>query len=201
MLRLAFLLFVVLFPSLALGADKADKKDKDSEAEGSEAEVMLKGEVLCEADVFYTWKHIDKSAMSSNPMAAADSAAMMRSEPADSSKVEKVFFSRFGEKGKSEEQARNRLLSLLPRVEREARTHCEHKHQDQALCMARQLRASDYQRVDFTVRQALLPAITESCQQLGGTCLETKVGTVACYVLSPPEAAETAKSEDGKKAK
>ena len=183
-LSLTLISLLLFFPNTVYGAD-------EKEAEDTEAETVLKGDVLCEADVFYTWKHSDKS---SDSMAEGDSVEMMKSAP-EPSKIEKVFFTRFGEKGSSEEQARNRLLSLLPRVEREARTYCERKHQDQALCMARQLRASDYQRVDFTVRQALLPAITESCQQIGGTCLETKVGTLACYALSPSDSKASEEDE------
>ncbi len=142
---------------------------------------------VCEADIYYSWKR--KSSGKENAAPKAE-------------KEIDVFYTTVGERGLVGLDVRNRLTSKIPKIKMEALVHCRKSHQDQAKCVASQLRsnAQDYNMMDFKSRSAFLTALQNDCAENTGECVGTKTRPIKCYLNRPPNSplAEEKTEEEGK---
>ncbi|MFN8389821.1 MAG: hypothetical protein U0136_05990 [Bdellovibrionota bacterium] len=154
--------------------------------------------VLCEVDVFYTWK----------PAPRKDD------QEAEPPAPVKDFYITAGEEGLVEEEVTNRLTAKIPQFSQQALQLCASVHQDQTLCVTSKLKANNahYEKLDFVARRALVEAINLDCQEQAGECIGAEVSDVKCRVNRPPDlqpqpspgaadAAPADKAKDGKDAK
>ena len=155
-------------------------------------------EVVCEADVFFTWKKTP-------PLVEPGKNAQPTPAPEGLEEV-KSFFSTITDHGMTEDEARRKVSDQNASVESRALERCRLLKEDQAACLTTGLKnyAKEYNLLDFNARKAVVSAITSDCAKNSGRCLSSVVSPVRCYLSAPmktEEKAEVAVKDEKKKKK
>ena len=202
-ITLSALAMVFFFAAPADAEKKADKKEEKPAEGAATSEPTASGEIVCEADIHFTWKRTPPQLTKLN---AQGKQMPAEPDPAILEPIEEHFI-RVGETGSTEEDTKNRVATQIPQAELQARRACEELHQEESSCIARKLRTnqSDLQILDYASRTALRKSIEKDCLTNKGICLSTKASPIVCYAAAAkpiaPVASEggTAKEEDKKK--
>lgn len=180
----------------------AAKEEKADEKTPSAETPQAKGEIVCEANITYSWKRKPP------PVPLGNQNSGTPPPPPPEMPTLETQYQQIGERGMIEVDVKNRLTTRLPSAQAEAMKHCADAHENQTLCVSKQLKlvAKDYQLLDFAARKTFLNAITTDCEAQAGDCVSAKSGPVYCFENRSPDAlpvsteAESAEGADKKAA-
>jgi len=184
-LRLALSVFLgILTLSVARTVWAADEEKKEEEAKEAPKESAAR--LVCEADVFYTWKRLPPPPSAKE----AQGQSTQRNTPppaAGQTKPIEVFYRRVTKEGENEQLIRTLLSTRLSEERGAALSECREQHENSSGCVARKLRSisDQYRTLGFAARKTLLESITSDCQNRQGDCLSTRASELRCFRLTP----------------
>jgi hypothetical protein len=189
-----FTLTILTVAAPCARAAEKEKKTEEGKVENDSGSLTGKdgSDYVCEADISYTWQPKPPARQGKKTKAAAEQ------EPAPEKMT--VFFSTLGSHGLVPEEVERRLHGQLANIKAKALQHCRRRHEDQASCLASGMRSqfSEYNKLDFAARSALLSALKEDCRQSFGRCLSAEASPPKCFVNRPSDLPKQEAKEEKK---
>lgn len=184
---------IALLSTISVTTVHAAKEEKADEKTPSAETPQAKGEIVCEANITYSWKRKPP------PVPLGNKNSVTPPPPPPEMPTLETLYQQIGERGMVEVDVKNRLTTRLPSAQAEAMQHCAEAHENQTLCISKQLKlvTKDYQLLDFAARKTLLSAVTADCETQAGDCLSSKSGPVYCFENRSPDALPATSETEG----